>query len=338
MRELWWKRSFQTLVTVSVFVHIVVALLPGRGNLADGLLVINFSLLIGLGLVKFNPIARFLLLLTVISVVLSMSNATEYLMFEEPYKFPEMGADPTTLRTTLLLMLLEGIVLTISYVTPVTYEFEAYLKSHMPTSRSIGTTVIRSDGAMLACVTLAFLVFFLVNEIVISLRYQDSSLTAKITKIEEALKTTEYRGNKREMASEYQALGDLYWSSGENEKATLMYEQYLALIDAGVVPTLGLLNRTILRLTDIYSTESDEKFGDGREALEMANRYKATFGQMAEIHNLLAIIYARLGQFDNAARYQRLAVQECLEFRRTCDDPWGYAERLKTFSDGKVKD
>jgi hypothetical protein len=70
----------------------------------------------------------------------------------------------------------------------------------------------------------------------------------------------------------------------------------------------------------------------------MANRYKATFGQMAEIHNLLAMIYARLGEFDNAVRYQRLAIQECLKFQRTCDDPWGYAERLKTFSDGKMKD
>ena len=267
------RKAFQYLVLATVVAHCAAVLIPGRGNLAEVVLVTSSSLLIGLGLIKFIPLARFVYLLSVMGFVLIIAAQSE-LVFLVGHAATDQGViPPKTGPVANFLLLLDGAVLLISYVTPVAYEFEAFQALDRPNTRSIKSTIVRSDGAMLACLTVILLVVQVGNQFAVRQKHLENLPSAKIDRAIERLETAIALGEKVEIGNAYLHFVATYSLLGHSDETVLMYEKVLALRDAGVDVPLGNLHDLRSELAYLYSTQSNTQFGDGSRVLEMAERF-----------------------------------------------------------------
>jgi tetratricopeptide (TPR) repeat protein/peroxiredoxin len=118
-------------------------------------------------------------------------------------------------------------------------------------------------------------------------------------------------------------LGDVYRSKGEPAKAIKYYSSVLELQQNFPLAMNGL--------AWIHATHPDAKWRDGAKAVALAERCcQITQNRMVPALNTLAAAYAEMGRFEDAAKWQIMAIERTKEGNQT-----ELEERLKLYETGK---
>lgn len=297
--------------------------------IALALVVTGFWMAAGMLLMRRLPLVRFLLLLAVVGRLLLLSREADLSMFDY-FDYSSVARDPSTGWAINVSLLLDGFVLAMAYLTPVADGFETPRPSPRTRTGAFFATIFRSDGAMITSMLLVALTLFVVNEFVIGARYAENSPHAIVARASESIEAGEASGDKRKLGLAYLEAGNAYWVLGQNEKAALMYERFLALDAKGSYWSSHVPVVFINRLLKIYSTEPDARFGDGTRALAMAARLPENLRNTA-YYDAVAAVYARLGQMDKAIQNQEVAVERCTANGYCCEENWEYAYHLEQY-------
>lgn len=281
---------------------------------------------VGTLLLRRIRIVRFLFLLAVVGRVVLLAQGADLWIYED-YYYLEMASDPSAGWVESISVLLDGLVLLIVYLTPIADEFERQETSTDSRISSFVAMLTRSDGTIIATVTMAALAVLVVNQFVIGARYAESSPYELVSRAPEILKIAEDSGDEIDLAIAFVDLADAYWVMNEHDQAVLLYEKFFTLVRESSSLGFQWAAKAISRLVQFYSTAPRERFGDGSHALAIAENVPESLRD-AKYHDAVARVYARLGQFETAVRHQAAAIDKCVSGVPCCSDHLEYEERL----------
>lgn len=164
----------------------------------------------------------------------------------------------------------------------------------------------------------------------IGARYAEESPHAILARAPETIKAAEASGDNEKLANAYFELIGGYWLLGKRDQAASMYEKFVTATLEQTESLSWAFSRAVVRLTQFYTTETDARFGDGSQALAMAERLPE-YARKAAYFDALASVYARLGQVEKAIHHQKIVVEKCVA-AGCCQNYWSYANKLDEYT------
>ena len=339
-------KAYRYLVLATVAVQVVLGVLPGVWGLAEGSLIICLSVFVGVGLVKFFPIARLIYLLVLISVVVVITYTPEHRFHIGGPGSWRLVVAPVTEIFENILLSLNAAILFVSYLTPVSANFQENKILDRLRTRSLWHKAVLTEGAAIAALTAVILLGAVYHQSEFRNEYSSRLPESKIENAKVALETAEIVGIAWRTARAVDVLGDAYWDDGQREKAVAMYMDVLSRAKAheqerpeGSNLPRVFVGGAIVKLARYHASAPDSEFGDGGEALKWIKlaRFKPWRWGPDLPHDVLtslAMVHARLGQFEKAIETQKLAILALAEDAYR-GDLREYSIRIQAYEDNK---
>jgi tetratricopeptide (TPR) repeat protein len=347
--SVWKLRVFQAMVAVLLVMHLIwpPLLIPTigplldssgldifwdyddyqyhQGKVLDDVAIIFFSwifiafwIALSIGLIRFVPVARGLLLLTLL-----LSGIT-YLLW--PRSSFDYGYE---LAPGHVVIALDVVVLLLAFLPPVAQAFSGYREGLRTHPHAGSFPFFRPENLLPVFITVAILAVFVGNRLAVEdwaqkVLTQEEMLASLEKELAEAKKSKEPHA----IETAYGVLAWGYRSHGKYENAVKTYESAYA--DTGE-------EEYARQAATLYATAPDRRARDGNKAIAITTKLLKSTGDdyaRAVLLDILAAAYAEAGDFDKAISTAEAAIMTLLK----TDDVYqikDYAWRLLSYRDGE---